>query len=339
MSTHKQPTKLRSGETTPYLKLDDIKRTSVLQDLSSSFKNFVKKFGLRIERQTVVRFAFASDRGKRDYQEDEVFADSTKSGATIAILTDGMGGHAAGAVASELIKNTVRDHMIAALDKPLDQDQLQIEMRTALDAANDEIKQHSKKNPDTKGMGATMVLAVVQGRTLSWISVGDSLLYLWRTNKCYQLNQDHSMGPAIDQMAKSGIISKEEALVHPDRNVLTSAMNGSTPDLIDAENGPIELMPGDIVVLSSDGLQKIYGEKLTQVLNMAQGSHPMYVTASLLNSVLNLGDTDQDNVSLVTLKVETGKDQAYDDDYADGQIKETSTFEPPVEPDLVGAKD
>jgi serine/threonine protein phosphatase PrpC len=173
-----------------------------------------------------------------------------------------------------------------------------------VELANEALAKHIEKNPETEGMGSTLIVVVIQGQDLSWVSVGDSPLYLWRAKKCYQLNQDHSMAPAIDQMALDGMMTEETALNHPDRNILTSAMNGSAPALLDAGNDPVKLLPGDIVVLSSDGLQTISDAKISAVLNTSREYHPPYITAALLNSVLDLDDPNQDNIGVVTVKVE-----------------------------------
>jgi serine/threonine protein phosphatase PrpC len=295
---------LKKNKYASLLTLKDVRKTSVLKDVSRSFGKLFKFFGLAKSVEISVNFAQISDRGQREYQQDETHVGETASGAVVGILADGMGGHVSGEVASRLAKEAILECLIPALSEELEPMQIHAALEQCVAASTKKISKHIKKHPKDGGMGTTLIVTVVQNHQLYWISIGDSPLYLWRAKKCYQINQNHSMGPAIDQMAIAGLMSKEEARVHPDRNALTSALNGNNPDLVDSGNEAIPLLSGDIVILSSDGLQIIPEKKMTKVLDLAREEEPIYIAAALLNSAKNLDDPDQDNLAVVAIKME-----------------------------------
>ena len=286
------------------LTLKDVRKTSVLREVSKSFGKLFNFFGISKPKEISVNFAQISDRGQRDYQQDEAYVGKTGSGAVVGLLADGMGGHVSGEVASRLTKEAILDCLVPALSEELEPKQVHTALEKCVEVSTQRISDHIKKHPKDSGMGTTLIVTVVQNHQLYWISIGDSPLFLWRAKKCYQINQNHSMGPAIDQMASAGLMTKEEALVHPDRNALTSAITGKKPDLIDSGNEAIPLLSGDIVILSSDGLQIIPEKKITKVLDLAKEEEPIYIAAALLNSAKNLDDPDQDNLAIVAIKME-----------------------------------
>ena len=295
---------LKKNKYASLLTLKDVRKTSVLKDVSRSFGKLFNFFGLVKSFEVSVNFAQISDRGQREYQQDETHVGKTDSGAVIGILADGMGGHVAGEVASRLATETILECLMPALSEELEPHQIHAALEMCVAKATKKIAEHIKKHPEDNGMGTTLIVTVVQNHQLFWISIGDSPLYLWRAKKCYQINQHHSMGPAIDQMAIAGLMSKEEARDHPDRNALTSALTGNNPDLIDAGNEAVPLLSGDIVILSSDGLQIIPDSKITKVLDLAREEEQIYIAAALLNSAKNLDDPDQDNLAVAAIKVE-----------------------------------
>lgn len=307
LAVRAQATTLKSGGLAPSLTLQDIKKTSVLQDVSSSFSKLFERFGLASKKAVEIQYAQCSDKGGRDYQEDAIHVGDVVDGVTLAVLSDGMGGHAAGDVAAKITVETIQNVLTKGLRKDAGSENIHRLFEKAVEKANGQISTRTEKDPETHGMGATVVAVVVANEQLHWLSIGDSPLYLWRKGKCYQINQDHSMAPAIDQMAKAGMLTEEEARVHPDRNCLTSAMTGKAPELIDVGNDPLDLMPNDLVVISSDGLQTLSDTDIASTLKKASGAHPLYIGAALLNSVLNLDEPEQDNIGIVTLKMKLAK--------------------------------
>ena len=162
--------------------------------------------------------ATALDQGSRDYQEDSLITDfPIGDDCGIVVLADGMGGHASGDVASNIVVTEVfADLKFQKLDF-IDREEFIPEMMMhALEDANETLGHHVAENPAARGMGSTMVSVVVVGQNMYWNSVGDSPLYHYRSGKMSKLNEDHSMAPQIDLLAESGILKPEEALNHPD---------------------------------------------------------------------------------------------------------------------------
>lgn len=249
--------------------------------------------------------ASALSRGGRAYQEDAVVADFSRgTDFGFAVLADGMGGHASGEVASKIVVTEVfSELMLQRNDLTGFQADVAGALRRAAEAANACLKAHVAINPETGGMGATLVAPVILGDCLHWISVGDSPLLLYRDGQLRQLNQDHSMAPEIDHLARMGEISAEEARNHPERNVLTSVLFGEPIPRVDCPDDGFALLPGDIVIVASDGLQFLSDAQIGALLR----AHPLCRSdqlADLLIEALDaLGDPDLDNVAMTVIRV------------------------------------
>jgi protein phosphatase len=246
-----------------------------------------------------VRFEHATraDQGARSYQEDT--ADVQPDGdAVIAVLADGMGGHAGGAVASDLASNAFLRAFSAA------EGDVHGRLKEALDAADAAIAAKADASPDLTGMGCTLVGAsFLQGR-LEWISVGDSPLFLVRQGVIKRLNEDHSLSPEIDKLAELGFMSWEAARVDSRRHILRSALTGTEIELIDCPDDPLELKPGDVVILASDGIHTIPDDDIKRVVLAAES--PDAAAAALLKAVAAVGDPHQDNTTVVVVRVLPG---------------------------------
>ncbi len=254
-----------------------------------------------------IRFDTASalNQGSRDYQEDAVVLDfpiGSENG--LIVLSDGMGGHAAGDVASKIVMTEVFSELkfrCTGPDMP-DEHVCQILVEAA-EAANDCLRDHMRDHPDAEGMGATLLAAIVLGRKLYWISVGDSPLYLFRNGKLRQLNEDHSMGPQIDFMVESGMMDKQVAQNHPDRNCLISVLSGDDIARIDCPDAPMKLRDGDLLVAASDGLQFLNDRQIARVLQSEESETCDSVAQELLDTLDRLDDPHQDNISMGLVRV------------------------------------
>lgn len=249
--------------------------------------------------------ATAISMGQRDYQEDAVVADfNIGNPFGFAVLSDGMGGHAAGDVASKIVVTEVFSELKLQIGdaKKLEADIAEILRDVAL-GANSCIDAHVSQNPEMRGMGATLVAPVLFDDRLYWISIGDSPLYLFRGGVLRQLNEDHSLAPQIDLMVRTGQLDAETARNHPDRNSLTSVVMGRRIPLIDCPAKPIDLDPGDIVVVASDGLQFLDEASIARVLSDTAEAPAAEIADALLAAVAALGHPDQDNVSLAVIRL------------------------------------
>jgi protein phosphatase len=242
--------------------------------------------------------------GGRETQEDALASDfplGTTSG--FAVLADGMGGHAAGDVASKIVVTEVfADLKLRASGFDPALSGLASTLRAAALAANDCVAAHVAAHPATGGMGATLIALVASGDWLGWLSVGDSPLYLWRDGSLRQLNEDHSLAPQIDWMVQTGQMDADFGRSHPDRNCLTSVLMGGEVERIDCPDTPYRLEPGDVVLMASDGLQTLDEAAIAQVLRAHPGARSEDLAEALLDAVRERGDPDQDNVSLTVLQ-------------------------------------
>ncbi|MDH3538419.1 MAG: Stp1/IreP family PP2C-type Ser/Thr phosphatase [Acidimicrobiia bacterium] len=177
--------------------------------------------------------------------EDSVYPDSdgTGDGPILVAVADGMGGHAAGEVASRLAIETV-----TASEGP-------IEERVA--AANEAVLDAADQRSDQFGMGTTLTVGEFGANgTLLVGHVGDSRLYLFRGSTLLQVTTDHSL---VAEYLASGTISAEEAEHHPQRNVITRALGIARTVQVDAHT--VHLRPGDRVLICSDGLTNMVPEE------------------------------------------------------------------------------
>ena len=260
-----------------------------------------------IWRSREPRYDVASgiSQGARDYQEDAITADfPVGAEAGFVVLADGMGGHAAGDVASKIVLTEVFSELkFHFADVEAFESRAPEILRGVADLANETLRQHTRSHPETDGMGATLVVPALVENRLWWISIGDSPLFLYRNGRLSQLNEDHSMAPQIDFMVKSGLLDAEVGQNHPDRNCLVSVLMGSKIAKIDCPARPIELKAGDIVVCSSDGLQFLTNAQIEKVLARYRKTRSTEIAERLLDELNRLDDPDQDNISFTVIKV------------------------------------
>ncbi len=253
-------------------------------------------------------------KGARDHQEDAVVADfPLGSEGGVIVLSDGMGGHAAGDVASKIVMTEVFSELKFQISGPgLPPGEVARILRGAAEGANDCLRAHIAASPEVRGMGATLVAALVAGDRLHWISVGDSLLLLFRDGRLRQLNEDHSMAPQIDFMVTSGMMDSETARDHPDRNALLSVLAGDPIVRIDCPEAGLLLRDGDILIAASDGLQFLDLRVIERILGDHRTQHSYALARLLLGEIAELDDPDQDNASIAVVKVQLGAGRSDD---------------------------
>ncbi len=172
------------------------------------------------------------------------------------VVCDGMGGAAAGEVASKLAADTFLAHLAAS---PSPDPATRLE--AAIHAANDTVYQHACRHPELRGMGTTLVALLLEPTSLTLAHVGDSRCYLFRDRTLTPLTQDHSL---VEEQLRSGQITAAQALHHPMRNIITRAV-GSQPE-VEPEIHTLTPHPGDLYLLASDGLTRdLTGEDLANI--------------------------------------------------------------------------
>lgn len=243
--------------------------------------------------------------GQRERQEDAVVSDFSSGEAFgFVVLADGMGGHAAGDVASKIVVTEVFSELKLQSGDPerLEPNIGKVLERAAI-SANECVGSYSRECPDAQGMGATLLAPVFIRDRLYWISVGDSPLYLFRNDKLERLNENHALMSQVDYLVANGIMGREEAANYPDQSCLTSVLIGRDIAQLDCRTEPVRIMDGDILVVASDGLQFLCEEQIESVLRFTQKRTAEDIGTALLKAVQKLEDPGQDNVSLCIVKV------------------------------------
>ncbi|MSQ66686.1 MAG: hypothetical protein EXR83_00625 [Gammaproteobacteria bacterium] len=238
--------------------------------------------------------------GARDYQEDAFLITrvgdlSASVGATLIVVADGMGGHAAGNVASNMAVQTFNKHLTIHFNTTT----LPKTLREAVNQANQSITETVRETSALKGMGCTLVAVVIEDAHLHWASVGDSHLYLVREDAVKKLNTDHSYGGFLSRMAAQG--QPIEPAVGFSRNMLMSALTGDEIADIDCPESPLVLRGGDRLVIASDGLDTLSSGKLLSILSTT-GSAKAAVEA-LLNAVTAAKMPRQDNTTAIVVMI------------------------------------
>jgi len=222
-------------------------------------------------------------RGARPYQEDSWALTKLGDGSLLAVVADGMGGHAGGAVASKLAVEA----FVHAVEQGGG-------LADGLQDANKAVAKGAEGKPALEGMGATLVAAQVRGDEVRWISVGDSPLFLVSAGKIDRLNADHSMAPQINEMVRRGLLTEEEAANHPARHTLREAVMGDPLTLID--KGSRRLGPDAKLLLCSDGVQTLSEKQIeASALKPVRG---------LIQAVLAARAEHQDNITVIKLERE-----------------------------------
>jgi serine/threonine protein phosphatase PrpC len=232
---------------------------------------------------------------KRQHNEDNVAYIIPKDEQLLArkgalfIVADGMGGHAAGEVASEIAVSTVCNLYYQNTDPDVPAN-----LVSAIRYANLAIYQSARENQQQSGMGTTCVTAVLRGETAFVANVGDSRAYLVRRGMVKQVTQDHSW---VMEQIQMGNLSEEEARTHEMRNVITRSL-GPFPD-VDVDIFAEQLEEGDALVLCSDGLSGMMTD--IDILRIVESFSPQESVIQLLEYANAQGGAD--NITAIVIRV------------------------------------
>ena len=250
-------------------------------------------------RRGALRIASASDAiGDRERQEDyscivlKTGADGERR--ALCVLADGMGGHVGGQIASRLaVENFVQSVRENQGQKTKER------LQEALRAANEAIARRIAEQPNLSGMGCTLVGAWKKSGRLSWISVGDSPMWLFRKGKLERLNADHSVGGELAEQVARGEATPAEVDAHPQRHALRSAVMGQSIPLIDIRQ--ISVTRGDRIVIASDGIETLTVREIEQLLRRHKRAAPAEMAEILVDEVMSRGKSHQDNTTVIVL--------------------------------------
>ncbi|MBX7210841.1 MAG: SpoIIE family protein phosphatase [Verrucomicrobiaceae bacterium] len=249
-------------------------------------------------------FAARQYRGRRENQEDYYsFADAADYdqpalAKLLLVIGDGLGAHAGGSVASYV---TVGAFIKAYHDHPAEPAH---RLREALEQANDVLGTLAASLPAVgQPMGTTLVAALVSEKTLQWISVGDSPLFVFRGGRLTRVNADHSLTQLLEERVRQGELTPEEAAHHPDRHTLHSAVLGMPLMSVDAPPEPYPLEKGDIVIGASDGIFTLTTRQIEELLAFGQHTTADKIADAILFAIRRINSERQDNTTVGVVKV------------------------------------
>jgi protein phosphatase len=250
----------------------------------------------------------AQDIGAREEQQDAfAFSDwqnkkFRRHGGVLGVLADGMGGIAGGADAS---RTAVRTFLESYESKSTDES-IPAALLRALNNANRAVLDLAKRE-NLEEIGSTLVAAVAHDSSLYWISAGDSRLYLFHNDRFTRLNNDHVYANELNHKVAEGKISNGKAQDDPQRAALTSYLGLSDLPAVDRAIRPLALETGDSVLLCSDG---VYNSVTESEMTAALRGAPQKACESLVQAALSKQKKNQDNLTAVSLRLDSGNRSA-----------------------------
>ena len=218
----------------------------------------------------------------REKNEDSFYFEQISENLAFAIVCDGMGGQAGGEVASNRAIEFISNNLKSNLKVGMKNNSVRYLLESSIQTANTIIYDMSNNDQDLKGMGTTIVLAVINNNTLHIAHAGDSRAYLLRADDLHRLTVDHSI---VQSLVDHGELTEDQAKVHPNKNIITRAL-GVQKDIA-ADLSEVYLQQDDILLLCTDGLTNLVDadeikvalkeditlapEKLIQIANKAGG--------------------------------------------------------------------
>ena len=234
--------------------------------------------------------------GRREEQQDALGNLVLAPRHTLYVLADGMGGQQGGQTAARAVVAAILDHFHRQ-NPPADSRAAENQLHAALNAANQALARILQSHPELDGMGSTLIALIADENTgtYSYISVGDSPLYLLENGRLRRINANHAFAEDLKRMIAAGEITAEEAERHPARHAVTSAVTGKDIAHTDCRSG--SLNPGDTLLLASDGVQTLSDREIEDTLNAA--ADPEAQAQALISVVLAKQNPHQDNTSLI----------------------------------------
>ena len=233
-----------------------------------------------------MQIEYQSDVGRR--------RNTNQEGIKLAILADGMGGHRAGDIASQMavlnLGNAWEEQDLT------DDEKIAQWFIQAIQEENALIYQRGQEQPEYNGMGTTIVAAALSEERFTIAHVGDSRAYLIRDGKIIQLTEDHSL---VNELVKSGEISEEMAVNHPRKNILTRSVG--MPGTVEVDVSTYIWQLKDRLLLCSDGLTNMLSEEMIETIVNQEGTLSDKVT-ELINQANEAGGADNITVLLIEFK-------------------------------------
>ncbi|MCD7033828.1 Stp1/IreP family PP2C-type Ser/Thr phosphatase [Metabacillus sp. GX 13764] len=239
--------------------------------------------------------AFLTDRGRvRSHNEDCVGIFTHHTGAVFAVIADGMGGHLAGEVASEMALSAFKKEW-SETEEFTSPDEAESWLKHQSAQVNKRIFEHALTHPECKGMGTTFVGVICTNSFATIGHIGDSRCYLYNLDGFKQLTNDHSL---VHELVRSGQISKEDAEHHPRKNILLRALGTEMEVQMDVKSICVE--PSDRILLCSDGLSdKLNDPQLLAILKDRKSVNE--IAEKLIEAANQNGGEDNISVAIIQL--------------------------------------
>lgn len=242
-----------------------------------------------------MKFSYLTDPGKvRDHNEDSVTIIKNETGQILMAVADGMGGHKGGEIASSIAITHIGKRFMDTSTVGDKEDAIKF-LKEIVSEANMLLYKYTEDNPESTGMGTTLVLALLTDKFLLFGNIGDSSGYAIKKKKLYKITNDHTL---VNLLVRSGEISEEAAKDHPRKNVLMRALGANNTvemDIFDVERDV------EGIFLCSDGLTNMLdNEQIESVLDSDLSIDEKL--KKLINKANNRGGTD--NISVAYLKKE-----------------------------------
>ena len=231
---------------------------------------------------------------RRESNEDDFLLEP---GRGVYAVADGMGGHAAGEIASHLAIETLREvlHRDDTASEPMNVEDAAEWLRGAVVEANRRICDSIRLHEERRGMGTTVVALVHSGQDAVVGHVGDSRLYLLRDNELIRMTSDHSW---VNEQVKLGLMNDDTAQRHPMRNIVTRALGSRQDVLVDLTS--VQFQPGDVFLLCSDGLNTMLSDEQIQAILAGRRLDPESACRALVDEANRHGG--EDNVTVVVAR-------------------------------------
>ncbi len=230
----------------------------------------------------------------RDHNEDSVIIVKNDEGSYLMAIADGMGGHSAGEVASSIAISHLGKHFKEAFRSMTKVDAVNW-IRDVVDEVNTLIFQYEKEHPESKGMGTTLVVAIITKDYLLCGNIGDSSGFVLKDSKLHKVTYDHSL---VNLLISAGELSEEEAKDYTKKNVLLKALGANNPVDIDIFDCDTKC---DAVFLCSDGLTNMLEpESIEKVLNSDATEEDKVI--KLIKKANNRGGYDNISIAYINLK-------------------------------------
>lgn len=240
-----------------------------------------------------MEYAYLTDPGKvRDHNEDSVIITENYSGEKLLAVADGMGGHRAGEIASSIAITHIASRFKEIGSIGNKEDAINW-IQDTVSEANMKIYKYTEENPESAGMGTTLVMAILTNEFLLFGNIGDSSGFVIKKGKLYKITTDHTL---VNLLVKSGELTEDEASHHPRKNVLMKALGATNTVEMDIFNVEPDC---EAIVLCSDGLTNMLDkEQIERVLT--EDLTASEKVEKLIHKSNNRGGND--NISIAYLK-------------------------------------